>query len=112
MSVHTTTGPDASHPDVAYDHRPSIAKERDAAMHTLVARLARPHNSGGHSVERATLLAAGRDFTTAVEWIHAHGGQPESSAPAPTTRGLHSSRLSPSADGPCVRFILPAGALG
>jgi hypothetical protein len=111
MSIQITQDPNASQPDVADSRRPSIAEARDAAMRTLITRLARPHCSGGQSVERASLLAAGRDFIAAVEWIHAHGGQPESAAPAQTTRGLHSSRLSPSADGRCLRFVLPAAAL-
>jgi hypothetical protein len=80
----------------------------DDVIRLLVAGLARPHRSGGHTIERATLLAAGADFNAVVTWIHAHGGEPEAPA-ARSARGLHGARhaseLTPQ------RFVLPAGAL-
>src|SRR4051794_6372262 len=80
----------------------------DDVIRLLVAGLARPHRSGGHTIERATLLAAGADFSAVVTWIQAHGGEPEPAA-ARSARGLHGTRgagdLAP------LRFVLPGGAL-
>ena len=85
----------------------------DAGIRVLLTRLARPHPSGGHSIERAAVLAAGADFTVAMAWIEAHGGEPEAPVVARAPRGLHSARLSAPAAGGATptRFILPAAAL-
>ena len=85
----------------------------DDAIRALVARLSRPHRSGGRVIERATLFAEGTDFAAAIAWIEAHGGKPEAPATAPAGRGLHSARLDASkTEATPARFILPAGALG
>jgi hypothetical protein len=86
----------------------------DDAILALVTRLARPHASGGEVVERAAILAEGADFPAVMAWITAHNGQPESTVPAASRRGLHGSRLNdPGADQPRspLRFVLPAGTL-
>ena len=85
-------------------------------IRAVVARLGRPHPSGGTVIERAALLAEGGDFAATVAWIVAHGGEPEtSSIPAPAQRGLHGSRSdgARSAAGSRTprRFVVPPGAL-
>lgn len=85
----------------------------DDAIRDLVKRLARPDRSGGHTIERAALLAEGVDALEVLEWIEKQGGVPEAPSSSGSGRGLHGSRL----DGPGHvkarprRFILPAGAL-
>jgi len=86
----------------------------DAEISASVARLARPHASGGVVIERAALLAEGSNFAAVMEWITAHGGKPETMSAAPRP-GLHGARLS---DGRGTaspqtprRFVLPADAL-
>jgi hypothetical protein len=86
------------------------------AMHAveisaLVARLARPHASGGVVIERAAILAAGTDFRAVMEWIVAHG-QAETLTAAPA-RGLHGSGLNDrgaTESRAPLRFVLPPGA--
>jgi hypothetical protein len=81
----------------------------DAAIRLLVAGLTRPHRSGGRTVERAALLAAGADFSVVMTWISAHGGEPE--APAGRSQhGLYGAYDSPGEPTP-LHYILPAGAL-
>jgi hypothetical protein len=84
----------------------------DGAIRDLVARLARPHPSGGAVIERAAILAEGGDFDDIVEWITAHDGLPEE-AIAAREGGLHSARPveGSRAGRPPSRYILPAGAL-
>jgi len=84
----------------------------DETIRVLVARLSRPHRSGGRVIERASLLASGADFEAAMSWIEAHGGQPEAATVAPAERGLHSPRLAQAASGGAkpLRFILPASS--
>jgi hypothetical protein len=79
----------------------------------LVARLGRPHASGGTVIERAALMAQGHDFHATMAWILANGGQPETSQRAAPSRGLHGSASDGAggADGTPRRFVLPAGAL-
>jgi hypothetical protein len=78
----------------------------------LVLRLARPHRSGGHVVERAALLAEGGDVAATLAWVEAHGGRPETEAAPKATGGLHGARdSSTGATRPPQRFVLPAGAL-
>jgi hypothetical protein len=77
-----------------------------------VARLSRPHRSGGTVIEHAAILAEGSDSTGLVAWVVAHGGQPEA-AVVSVKQGLHSPRLGdPGAVlRPPLRYVLPAGAL-
>ena len=85
----------------------------DDSIRTLIARLARPHSSGGAVIERATILAEGADFAAVLAWITAHGGEPEVLAAAPS-RGLHGARLDHgggSTSQTPLRFVLPAGTL-
>lgn len=87
----------------------------DAAVQQLVARLARPRAAGGHTVERAALLAAGADFDAIEAWIIGRGGQPEAAVAASSAAsGLHGQRSSASVhqgqDRPPVRYQLPVGA--
>jgi hypothetical protein len=86
----------------------------DAAICTLVTRLARPHASGGVVIERAAILAEGPNFTAIMAWVMAHGGKPEAAAPTAPTGGLHGSRLMDGGEASArtpLRFVLPAGAL-
>jgi hypothetical protein len=81
----------------------------DDAIRRLVARLARPDGSGGRTIERAALLAAGADFSAVMTWIRAHGGAPEAPA-ARLPHGLYGARESLAEPMP-LRYILPGGAL-
>lgn len=86
----------------------------DSAIRALVARLGRPHRTGGVVIERAAILAEGADFTAVMEWIVAHGGKSEDAVAAVPSGGLHGSRLShggPAQDRLPLRFVLPPGAL-
>jgi hypothetical protein len=86
----------------------------EAEISASVARLARPHASGGVVIERAAILAEGANFAAVMEWISAHGGKPEMMSPAPR-RGLHGGRLNDSGGTGSpqtpLRFVLPAEAL-
>jgi hypothetical protein len=78
----------------------------------LIKNLSRPHPSGGVVIERAAILAAGRDSPEIIDWIITHSGTPET--PEARGRGLHGSRIS--GDGDRVsshptRFVLPANTL-
>lgn len=87
----------------------------DAEIRALLARLARPHASGGQVVERATLLAEGVDFPAIIDWITDHAGTPEATDAAAVKRGLHGARMSSAtANEPSkpARYVLPAGTLG
>ena len=86
-------------------------------IRTLVARLARPHPSGGEVVERVAILAEGASYTEVMKWIEANGGKPEeavAAAPSGTRHGLHGARLTdtgrPGSEQP-RRFVLPPGVL-
>lgn len=89
----------------------------DDDIRTLVARLARPHPSGGDVVERVAILAEGDGFAEVMKWIETHGGKPEemvAAAPSGTRHGLHGARFSDTSratSGPPRRFVLPPGAL-
>jgi hypothetical protein len=76
-----------------------------------VTRLARARPDGGHVIERAAILAAGRDATAIQAWIIGHGGVPEHASPEAV--GLHSPRVDARRQpgGPALRFLLPPGAL-
>jgi hypothetical protein len=98
-------------PDDAPEDRPTSSEHTDEAMRALVQRLGRPHKSGGRVVERASLLAEGADFAAVIAWIEANGGEAEEIAPAKASRGLHSARVTPTADRQPLRFVVPADAL-
>jgi hypothetical protein len=86
----------------------------DLEINALVARLSRPHASGGVVIERAAILAAGTDFPAVMNWITAHAGTPDTAVSATRGRGLHGSRITDgdaTASRPPSRFVLPAGAL-
>jgi hypothetical protein len=84
----------------------------EVAIRALVARLSRPHPSGGDVIERAAILAAGADSADIVGWITDHAGRPETGATEPHG-GLHGGRLADSAQAgrAPLRYVLPAGAL-
>jgi hypothetical protein len=86
----------------------------ETAIRDVVARLSRPHPSGGTVIERAAIVAEGAHSGDVVAWIMAHDGTAEA-APATSTRGgLYGSRI---ADGggarspQPLRYVLPAEAL-
>jgi hypothetical protein len=86
----------------------------DDAIRSLVTRLGRAHPSGGTVIERAAVLAEGAEFKAVMEWVVAHGGEPEVTEPKAANSGLHGSRLHDSGGSEPrtpSRFILPAGAL-
>jgi hypothetical protein len=86
----------------------------DDAIRALVARLARPHPSGGDVIERSVILAEGARSTEVIAWITAHAGTPETAVAGAPRLGLHGSRLSHSSSaGPQapLRYVLPAGTL-
>lgn len=81
----------------------------DAALRAVVARLARPHRSGGYVVERAALMADGTEFTALLGWIESHDGVPEAlPASAPEARGF--AAFGEQRPQHPLRFVLPAGA--
>jgi hypothetical protein len=84
-------------------------------IRALLARLGRPHASGGTVIERAALMAEGADFEATIAWILAHGGEPEAAVAAAPSGGLHGSRTDgggrASGSSRPRRFVLPAGAL-
>jgi len=61
---------------------PDDVPEADDAIRAVVARLSRPHPSGGNVIERAAILAEGADSAAILSWIAAHSGQPEALAAA------------------------------
>jgi hypothetical protein len=82
-------------------------------IRAVVKRLARPHRSGGTVIERAAILAEGRESTAIFRWITDHAGEPEAaiaSAPAP---GLYGSGFGGGVTAPRgpARYVLPPGAL-
>jgi hypothetical protein len=85
----------------------------DDPIRVTVARLSRPHRSGGAVIERAAILAEGSSSTAIFAWITAHAGEPELAAPAAPPRGLHGSGFGGGVSAPRgpSRYILPAGAL-
>lgn len=84
----------------------------DDGIRALLTRLARPHPSGGKTIERAALLAAGPDSAQVIGWIVEHGGAPEGPGAATVGGGLHGSRVRGST-GPAhpVRYLLAAGVI-
>jgi hypothetical protein len=80
------------------------------AIRAVVARLSRPHPSGGRVSERAAILAEGRNSSSIVAWVVAHAGEPEAAAAPAAARGLHADRAHVTDRAP-LRYVLPAGAL-
>jgi hypothetical protein len=86
----------------------------DPEIRALLTRLARPHPSGGHVIERAALLAAGSNFPDVIAWITAHDGKPENTTTSAHPLGLLGTRI---ADGgtpqqrPPHRYVLPTNEL-
>jgi hypothetical protein len=88
-------------------------KSAEEEIRRTVNRLSRPHRSGGVVIERAAILATGRDSTAIFAWITAHAGEPEAAAPAAPPRGLYGSGFGGEVTAPRepARYVLPAGAL-
>jgi hypothetical protein len=90
----------------------NVSNVDDVDIRALVARLSRPHPSGGDVIERAAILAEGADSADIVGWITEHAGTAETAA---TERhgGLHGARFAASAEAgrTPLRYVLPAGAL-
>jgi hypothetical protein len=89
----------------------------DDEIRALVTRLSRADRSGGHTIERAAILAEGSDLEAVVRWILSRGGKPEAAVSSAPARGLHSSRLTGSgSDGAQTpvprRYVLPPDSLG
>jgi hypothetical protein len=85
----------------------------DEGIEAVVARLGRPHPSGGTVIERAAILAEGSRSAAILDWIADHDGHAEVAAPVAPPKGLHGTRFSSGgggARGP-ARYVLPAGAL-
>jgi hypothetical protein len=86
----------------------------DDALRLVITRLARPHASGGNTVDRAAVLAEGARSGALLAWIADHDGRPEALAPVAESGGLHSTRLTGDrvADTSAPRrYVLPPGAL-
>jgi hypothetical protein len=91
-----------------------VLRVDDLEINALLTRLSRPHSSGGVVIERAAILAAGADFPAVMDWITAHAGAADVTAPEPRSGGLHGSRIKDGASTTSrvpLRFVLPAGAL-
>jgi hypothetical protein len=97
-------------PQLASSGEEPDPSDQDPILAT-VTRLARARPGGGHVIERAAILAAGRDATAIEAWIIEHGGLPEDASPAAV--GLHSARVDArrAAGRTALRFLLPPGAL-
>lgn len=97
----------------AHDEAPQHTAADDE-VREVVMRLSRAHPSGGRTIERAAILAAGIDSGAILAWIDAHAGEPEAREAAKAGRGLHSARLSERAGADTrqpLRYLLPATAL-
>ena len=107
--MHTDSTIDASGSEDEPETSPLPLNED--ALRGLVTRLARPHRSGGRAIECASLLSSGSDFSAAIAWIVAHGGEPELAAASRSSGGLHSARHGTVSSEP-LRYVLPRGSLG
>lgn len=86
----------------------------DEAIHALVTRLARPHPSGGHAIERAAILAEGADSSAILRWVIDHAGAPDRPEPATEGGGLHGTSSRSATRGAArvpLRYVLPPGTL-
>jgi len=89
----------------------TLVSVEDDAIRALLSRLARPDASGGKTIERAAILAAGVDFTQVIAWIDAHDGKPETIVRASVGHGLHGSRIESGGEQRApLRYLLPASA--
>jgi hypothetical protein len=91
---------------------PSPVDDTDAIA-VLVKRLARPHPSGGTTIDRPVILAEGTRSTAILAWIADHGGAPDSTLPSVRSKGLHSRSSAVGVErevAPARRYILPAHA--
>jgi hypothetical protein len=92
---------------------PAKNPSNDDDIRRVVARLSRPHRSGGSVIERSAILAEGAGSAAIFQWINAHEGKAEITAPAAPPRGLYGTGFgggdTPSR-GP-ARYVLPTGAL-
>jgi hypothetical protein len=85
----------------------------DEAIRSVVARLARPHRSGGSVIERAAIMAEGGRSGAILSWIERHAGEAEAAEAAKPQPGLYGSGFggaAPTRRGP-ARYVLPPGAL-
>ena len=82
-------------------------------IQTVVARLARPHRSGGVVIERAAILAEGARSGAILDWISERAGEPEMAAAAAPARGLYGTGFGGGVTEPRgpARYVLPAGVL-
>jgi hypothetical protein len=97
------------------DNATKLVRMDEDAIRTLVTRLSRADASGGGTIERAAILAEGSDLGAVVDWITAHGGEPEAAVTAAASRrGLHSSLSSSdrTPESTPLRYVLPAGWRG
>jgi hypothetical protein len=86
----------------------------DETIRVVVKRLARPHPSGGATVERSVILAEGSDSGAIIAWVLAHSGVPDSTAATSANRGVHARPEQSGAEvsnRPPLRFVMPAGSL-
>jgi hypothetical protein len=90
-------------------------REAAEAARAVVARLARPDGDGGVVIERAAIMAEGRQAADIEDWIVSHGGEPEAPLLAPPRPGLYGPRnegVGRHFDArPPRRYVLPATAL-
>lgn len=89
--------------------------ESEDNSRAVIARLARPHPSGGYVIGEASIRAEGSTFPALKAWILAHGGTPDSPVAVAAGRGLHGSRRIGDTDaqaaGRSSQYVLPASAL-
>ena len=84
----------------------------DDAIRAAVARLARPHRSGGSVIERAAILAEGDRSAAILDWVISHAGEPEIAASTESPRGLYGTRFGGvTAPRAPARYVLPVGVL-
>ena len=82
----------------------------DEEIRVVVARLARPHRSGGAVIERAAILAEGARSAAILAWIAERAGEPETGPVVPVSRGLYGGGIATAARGP-ARYVLPPGVI-
>ena len=82
----------------------------DDGIRTIVTRLARPRTGGGHTIERAAILATGSDSAAIEAWILGHTGEAERVSAPVASGGLHTRRLDAAPTSP-RRYLLPGGVL-
>ncbi|HWH96057.1 MAG TPA: hypothetical protein VNT03_19495 [Baekduia sp.] len=90
------------------------ASEED--IRALVARLSRPHPSGGRVIERAAIMAEGANSAAIMEWLEAASWLPEEAIASSAHRGgsgLHGMRREAERGGARAqaprRYVSPPG---